>query len=243
MTSGAFQPDPARAAAAAPPAPLQIAAFDVDGTLTWTDSFVLFLRFVTSPLGYALRMAAVAPRLVPYGLGLGSRDAAKAAIVSAFLKDMPHAAYLANCAAFAERAYPLIQRADGVGRLRTHAGVGQTAVLVSASLEDYLAPWGRNLGVEATLATRVEVRAGRLTGRLDGANCRGPEKLRRLRAHFGPADIRAAYGDSAGDREMLAAAAEPGYRSFLDEPRDRSAVWREIWYGTALGKAPYPAGS
>jgi len=30
--------------------------------------------------------------------------------------------------------------------------------------------------------------------------------------------LRAAYGDTAGDREMLAMAEEPGYRVFVGEP-------------------------
>jgi phosphatidylglycerophosphatase C len=51
---------------------------------------------------------------------------------------------------------------------------------------------------------------GRYTGAMVGANCRGPEKVRRLRAWMdeqGLGDAMLwAYGDSAGDRELLASA-------------------------------------
>jgi phosphatidylglycerophosphatase C len=82
-------------------------------------------------------------------------------------------------------------------------------VLVSASPELYVAPIGRRLGFDAVLATRLEVGAdGRLTGRLLGANCRGAEKVARLRQWRGDGLALAyAYGDSAGDTEMLALAA------------------------------------
>lgn len=223
--------------------PARVAAFDVDGTLTWTDSFVLFLRFVTSPAGYALRMASVTPQLVAYGVRLADRDSAKTAILTAFLRGMPEAAYRANCAAFAQRAYPHIARSDGLARLANHEGVGQTPVFVSASLEDYLAPWAASLGVASVVATRMEVAGGVLTGRMTGANCRGPEKVARLRAALPGARIVAAYGDSAGDRELLAAADEPGYRLFLDEPRDRAGVLRALWWGDLLGRPPFPAGA
>ena len=50
----------------------------------------------------------------------------------------------------------------------------------------------------------------RLDGTLVGGNVRGPEKLRRFRAWAGDRDIELwAYGDSAGDRELLAAADHP----------------------------------
>jgi phosphatidylglycerophosphatase C len=51
---------------------------------------------------------------------------------------------------------------------------------------------------------------GRATGRLIGGNCRGPEKVRRLREWLGaePAELWA-YGDSAGDDELLAFADHP----------------------------------
>ena len=78
-------------------------------------------------------------------------------------------------------------------------------MLVSASPELYVTPIGRRLGFDTVLATRLEVGAdGRLTGRLQGANCRGPEKVMRLREWRGEGlSIDYAYGDSAGDREML----------------------------------------
>ena len=45
------------------------------------------------------------------------------------------------------------------------------------------------------------------------------EKVRRLQAVFGEeVRLRAAYGDTSGDTEMLAIAEEPGYRVFQEKP-------------------------
>ena len=68
--------------------------------------------------------------------------------------------------------------------------------------------------MHGVVCTRLEQDAsGRLTGRLQGANCRGPEKARRLRAWLeaeGLADAEVwAYGDSEGDAELLAQADHP----------------------------------
>ncbi len=60
---------------------------------------------------------------------------------------------------------------------------------------------------------------GAITGALDGPNCRGPEKVARLRGAFGE-DVRleAAYGDSDGDTDMLALTDEPGMQVFGERP-------------------------
>ncbi|MGZ3305072.1 MAG: HAD-IB family hydrolase, partial [Asticcacaulis sp.] len=49
--------------------------------------------------------------------------------------------------------------------------------------------------------------------------CRGEEKMRRLREVFGDGlDLDLAYGDTSGDREMLAAAKTGHYRVFAGKP-------------------------
>ena len=58
-----------------------------------------------------------------------------------------------------------------------------------------------------------------MAGGFDGENCRGPEKVARLRQAFGPAvRLAAAYGDTGGDTEMLAIAEVKGYRVFKERP-------------------------
>ena len=84
----------------------------------------------------------------------------------------------------------------------------------SASLDPYLVPLGPSLGVDGVVCTVLERGAdGRLTGSLVGPNCRGAEKARRVEAWLSErrlADVELwAYGDSAGDDELLALADHP----------------------------------
>jgi phosphatidylglycerophosphatase C len=84
-------------------------------------------------------------------------------------------------------------------------------VIVSASFTSYLDPIAARLGFAAVLATELAVGDdGRLTGELVRPNVRGAEKVRRLDAWLGgrPAFVWA-YGDSSGDRELLARADQP----------------------------------
>ena len=105
-------------------------------------------------------------------------------------------------------------RDDTVARLRRHRQLGHTVLLASASLDLYLEPLGELLLADAIVCTTLERGPdGRLTGRLVGANCRGAEKARRVRAwlsEHGLDDAELwAYGDSAGDDELLALADRP----------------------------------
>jgi phosphatidylglycerophosphatase C len=110
--------------------------------------------------------------------------------------------------------------------LRSHADAGHTVLLVSASFEVYLRPLAELLGAHDVLAVRLEVgEGGILTGRLEGPNCRGPEKVVRLhdwldRHAGGRAAVHlTAYGDSRGDRELLADADEAHWLGRGEMPR------------------------
>jgi phosphatidylglycerophosphatase C len=69
----------------------------------------------------------------------------------------------------------------------------------------------RSLGVAHVLSTGLDVDAnGLCTGRLRGANCRGPEKATRLQTLLAGEEVELwAYGNSVGDDEMLALAHHP----------------------------------
>jgi phosphoserine phosphatase len=60
----------------------------------------------------------------------------------------------------------------------------------------------------------LEVQKDVLTGKIDGRNCYGRQKEARIREAINLADysIVVAYGDTRGDKEMLAMASEAHYR-------------------------------
>jgi phosphatidylglycerophosphatase C len=198
------------------PAPLPahravVAAFDVDGTLTRRDSVAPFLVRLAGPrLATAL---ARHPRALATGLVRRDHDLLKAVACTA-LAGVEEQRARAEGAVYARELYDRRLREDTPARLRQHRDAGHRVVLVSASLEHYVEPLGELLGADAVLCTRLEVdAAGRLTGSLLGANCRGPEKERRLREWLTREGVQQAflwaYGDSAGDAALLAMADRP----------------------------------
>jgi phosphatidylglycerophosphatase C len=183
-----------------------VAAFDVDGTLVGGDSLGPFLTRLLGRRNFARVLTGSGPAMVAAYRRAG-RDAAKAELLVRAVAGVPVATAHQEGARYgqelARRVRPSMRQ-----RLEWHRAQGHQLIVVSASLDLYLEPFGRSLGFDHVIATRLEAAdGGHLTGHLLGPNVRGPEKAARLQEALGldPVELWA-YGDSAGDREMLAMA-------------------------------------
>jgi phosphatidylglycerophosphatase C len=186
-----------------------VAAFDFDGTLTTGGSVAAFLRAVA---GYRWLVAGAVglPGLTAAAVTGGTRaDRAKEALFVRTLAGMESDQLRIEARDFGRIHYARHARHDTAARVAAHRERGHRVVVVSASPEVYLGPAVEVLGAEALIATRLEVDDdGRLTGHYDGANCRGREKVRRLRRWIDDVMPDAdpvvwAYGNSRGDRALL----------------------------------------
>jgi phosphatidylglycerophosphatase C len=196
-----------------------VVAFDFDGTLTVKDSFVAFLAWRAGPYRCAIGLVRLLPELALY-LVVRDRGRLKAAAIREFLSGLSALKLAEDAEAFAESAAPSLLRPDAVLTWRDWRDRGAIMMIVSASPEAVVAPFARRLGADGLIATRLQLdEHGRITGALDGANCRGAEKARRITTHFGTELVlAAAYGDTGGDREMLQMADVRGYRVFKGKP-------------------------
>lgn len=196
-----------------------IVAFDFDGTLTIRDTFTAFLAWRAGPVRYRAGLARLLPDLVRY-LRDHDRGRLKAAAVRRFLAGLGRADLEDAARRFAEGRARNLLRPDAIRAWRRWQSQSARLVIVTASPEEIVAPFARGLGADSLIGTRLAYDENdRLTGELKGENCRGPEKVRRLKETFGP-DVRleAAFGDTDGDKEMLALADQVGYRVFEDAP-------------------------
>ena len=202
------------------PAPgVPIVAFDFDGTLTIRDSFTAFLRWRAGPARWALGLARLTPAVVSYARDR-DRGRIKAASVREFLGGLDRSTLEAEAERFAEFIWPRFIRPDALACWQDWGRKGAHRVIVTASPEITVAPFARRLGAESLLGTHMTFDADdRVTGAFTGPNCRGEEKVRRLHAAYGDdLQLAAAYGDTSGDTEMLAFAAEAGFRVFTERP-------------------------
>lgn len=197
-----------------------IVAFDFDGTMTVKDSFSSFLKWRAGPWRWWLGLVRLIPAGVAY-LVHRDRGRIKAEAVKEFLRGVPREQLEADARRFAALTSRTLLRPDAVlafKRWRKEHDV--RLYIVTASPTVVVAPFARGLAADGVVGTLLTYDAeGRVTGAFEGPNCRGAEKVVRLRQEFGP-DVRlqAAYGDTDGDREMLEIADEPYYRVFTGKP-------------------------
>jgi len=202
------------------PAPGQaIVAFDFDGTLTIRDSFTEFLKWRAGPVRWFQGLARLIPAVFAY-LSDKDRGRIKVASVREFLMDADRKALEAEAERFATDIWPRFMRPDALATWEDWGRRGAHRVIVTASPETTVAPFARKLGAENLIGTRLAFDdQDRVLGTFVGGNCRGEEKMHRLRAAYG-ADMQlaAAYGDTSGDAQMIAAAEEKGFRVFTARP-------------------------
>jgi HAD superfamily hydrolase (TIGR01490 family) len=194
-----------------------VAVFDFDGTLTYADSFVPFLRESSGFAKFWSGLLVLSPVTLAHALGLVSNSRAKERFIRHFFAGWTAERLEAAATAFASgsRMANLLNPL-AMERLRWHQREGHRVMLLSASPELYLRHWAAAHGIATTVGTRLEMADGRATGRMSGLNCHGAEKVRRLEAELGSLDRLEihAYGDSRADLHLLDRAQHAHFRSF-----------------------------
>lgn len=190
----------------------KIVACDFDGTLTTRDTLLAFILYAKGWPRFLWGFLCYAPLLVLMKLGLYPNYKAKQKVFSHFFGGMRLTAFDALCRNFAADSHHLL-RPEGVKTLEQAQAEGAEVLIVSASIDNWVQPFFPTV---QTLGTQVEVSDGRLTGRFLTKNCYGQEKVNRILACYPEREAYhlTAYGDSRGDKEMLAFADEAHFKPF-----------------------------
>lgn len=183
-------------------------AFDVDKTLTTRDCVVPF--FIRS-IGLTAFVRHCVRHLLPVTRFVMRRDrdglkefAVKLVFAGRSVQEIEQIGE-----DFASHVTQHWMRKDTCAMLKWHQENGDDIVFVTASLEPYMQPMAKAMGVATVICSAMENDGDTYSGGLVGGNCRGDEKARRLTNWLQGRLLDYAYGDSAGDDEMLAMACMP----------------------------------
>ena len=194
---------------------MEIHAFDFDGTLTRSDSLLGIIRHQRGTSGLMRVLILHAPKLLMMKAGQYPNWKVKQKVFRMCFGGMTLDDFNALCEDYARKQRGIL-RTDGMRCVDEALRRGCKVVVISASIDNWVRPFfqGRE-GIEIA-GTQIDVVDGKLTGRFLTRNCYGSEKVARLLELY--PDRKSyrlvAYGDSRGDRELLAYADEAHYREF-----------------------------
>lgn len=196
----------------------RVALFDLDKTITTKDSGGVFLR------GWIVRRPWLIWRLV---VGVFAVLGWKAGLlrlrtVKRIFFGVVNGIRVERLdrigARFVERHFARLVKPEAAALVRRLQRAGFTVVLLSASPVWYVRHFARRLGIPLYDGTRYRIRNGRYRGGLQGVDCRGAEKVRRLRRLIDMQQVdwagSLAFSDSEADLPMLRLAGHP----FMVEP-------------------------
>lgn len=190
----------------------KIYAFDFDGTLTTRDTLVEFIRYACGNRAFCWGFLRYSPLLILMKLGNYPNWKVKQQVFSYFFKGMPYKEFAQLGRLFALDNKHLL-RPKGVEMVKKAQAEEAEVLIVSASIDNWVQPFFPEVRV---VGTQVEVKDGHLTGRFLTKNCYGQEKVDRILAiyrHRQEYEL-IAFGDSRGDKELLAFADEAHYKPF-----------------------------
>ncbi len=193
----------------------RIAFFDFDGTITTKDSLLEVIKYQKGNLLFYIGFLLNAPFLIAFKLKIIRNSTAKQLVLKFFFKKTPLSLFQKKCDDFATEKLPALIRPKALTEIKKLKELNAEVVIVSASAANWLQQWANEMGAKL-ICTNLVIKNEKLTGNIDGENCHGEEKVKRINSAYDLSqyDEIYCYGDSSGDKPMLAIGTHSFYKPF-----------------------------
>ena len=194
----------------------KIYCFDFDGTITHKDSLLEFIKYTHGVAGFLYGFLRYSHLLILMKLHLYPNYRVKQQVFAHFYRGMTIGTFNKKCHNFACDKKNIIRKA---ARAKLEDATKEKAPIfvISASIDNWVAPFFEDEFQVTVLGTQIEVKDGLVTGRFLAKNCYGAEKVERLKKVLTKSRDQyeiIAFGDSRGDKEMLEYADKGYYKPF-----------------------------
>ncbi|SEB09186.1 HAD-IB family hydrolase [Pedobacter hartonius] len=192
-----------------------LAVFDFDGTITKRDTLPVFIRFAVTLTHLLTGSLFMVPFVLLFKLKVIPNYKAKERLFKTFFAGLSIDKFDNLSRDFVANIEQIVNPV-ALEKVRWHQQMGHEVIIISASVENWISPWANKYGIKTVLATGLQLKNDTITGNFLSKNCHGPEKVNRLLEKYPERDkyVLYAYGDSNGDKELLALADHAFYRSF-----------------------------
>jgi HAD superfamily hydrolase (TIGR01490 family) len=192
-----------------------IAFFDFDGTITTKDSLAEFIKYSVGKKSYYLGLVLQSPMLVAFKLKLMANDRAKSQFLRYYFGKYTKDEFNQKAKDYSLNHLDKIVKKEALKKIEFHKQNSHKVVIVSASMRCWVEPWASREDIDL-ISTKLRFDDDKFSGEFDGDNCYGKVKEIKIKEMFDldSYDKIYAYGDSRGDKEMLALADESHYKPF-----------------------------
>lgn len=211
---------------------VKLAIFDVDFTLTKRETLIEFYYFLVKKRPSLLKNL---PRSVKGGLlyliKVYDAGKAKEEFIS-FVRGITEEDMKDIAKEFYQRKLKNILYQDALSTMENFKKEGYKIYLISASAEFYLKELYNIKEVDKIIGTRFEVKDGRYTGKIYGENCKGVEKVIRLKQYLKEENIDVdfknsyMFSDSLADLPLFRTVGNPHLINFK---REHDSIKRLNW--------------
>ena len=188
----------------------KLAIFDFDNTITKRDTLLDFLIYIKGTGRFLYGILKCFKSLFLFKLKLISNQQSKESLLTHFFKGMALSGMITAGDIYSKKRLPEILNPEALEKINFHRERKHKLIIVSASPKYWFQKWAYSNGFSNIICTELENSNSTLTGRINGKNCYGNEKVKKLKMslNLDEYDYIYAYGDNRGDKEMLELADE-----------------------------------
>lgn len=193
-----------------------IAFFDFDGTITNRDIFWDYLFYRLKNGLSPLKILYSFPFFTLYAIKVLNNEKAKQLIFSKIFKGENTDFFKGSVQRYYETDFKKRLKKDALTRIGWHKNCMHKVYIVSANFDLIVQQFAKEHAMEL-ISTVLDIENNIITGKFATPNCYGKEKVNRIKNAVSNLDSFTkiyAYGDSKGDREMLALATDPYFCYF-----------------------------
>lgn len=187
----------------------KLAIFDIDYTITRKETLMEFFKYLVSK---DIKNIKFLPRALYSGLMYGVKIYDEKRVKECFLKfieNIDEAELAKLTKLFYDERISKILYKDAVDMIKKLKKEGYMVILISASPEFYVKEFYAIKEVDLIIGTKFTFEGGKFVRKMDGNNCKGEEKVRRLNEFLKEKNIKVdfknsyMFSDSLSDKPLL----------------------------------------
>ena len=209
----------------------KLAIFDIDFTITKKETFIqLFIYSIKKDIKNIKYIPRAIYSGVMYGLGFFDEKAVKECLIK-FLVNKDESTLKRFVRGFYEDVLSKILYTDSINMIKKLKKEGCDVYLISASGEFYLKELYKIKEIDMIIGTRFEFKDGIFTGKMVGKNCKGEEKVHRLKEVLHKKKIEVdfknsyMFSDSLSDKPLLDLVGNPYLINYKKKTNMKVLKW------------------